>query len=81
MIARFRGLIEPDVLQETRRPASAEDFLHTTAPGPVDVSQPGDSDDPPEDGGTEGRATRLSLRAFAEQRRAYLLEHPELRGP
>ena len=68
IMARYRSLIEKEVEADTRKLESFEDFKKATADAPPEP-QPAQA---PE-GGRPGR-NPPSLRAFAEQRRAYLLK-------
>ncbi|MGE5191156.1 MAG: CotH kinase family protein [Deltaproteobacteria bacterium] len=61
VVARYRALIEKEIEADTRKLESFEEFQKATA----------DNAEAPE--GPGGRRT-LSLRAFADQRRAYLLK-------
>jgi hypothetical protein len=67
VVAQYRTLIEKEVEADTRKLATFEAFKRATAEAPA-------ADGPP-----QGRGPGLSLRAFAEQRRKYLLEHPEVK--
>jgi len=64
VVADLRALIDSEVEADTRKLSSHDAFLRATA-------------DAPRDG--DGGARSLSLRAFADQRRAYLLNHPEIK--
>ena len=66
VVAQYRSLLEKEVEADTRKLTSSEAFRQATA----DAVEPGA---PP------GRRLGLSLRAFAEQRRTYLLNHPEIK--
>jgi hypothetical protein len=68
IVARYRELIEKEVEADTRKLESFEDFKKATADAPPEQQ----AAQPPE-GGRPGR-NPPSLRAFAEQRRAYLLK-------
>ena len=63
VVSRARALIADDVKQETRKLDSFEAFERATADGPV--------------AGGGGRG--MSLRAFADARRAFLLNHPQVK--
>ena len=69
VVAQYRSLIEKEVEADTRKLDSFEDFKKFTA------------DTPPaaEPGGRRGPAgmSGMSLRAFADQRRKYLLDYKE----
>jgi spore coat protein CotH len=68
IVASYRALIDQEVKADTRKLDSYEEFLHLTA----DVAGP--------DGPRTGRGpAKMSLRAFADQRRKYLLEHSEIK--
>jgi hypothetical protein len=68
LVARWRALIEHEVERDTRKLSSLEEFRRLTA-----------DEAPPAAAGARGEPG-LSFRAFAEQRRRYLLEHPEIRA-
>jgi hypothetical protein len=63
VVAASRALIEKEVESDTRKLYSAESFTRATA-------------DKVEDAGPQNR--RMSLRAFADARRKFLLDHPEV---
>lgn len=63
VVAKNRALIEKEVELDTRKLTSLDQFRRTTA-------------DTPGGGGAFGRSG--TLRDFADQRRAYLLKHPEI---
>jgi spore coat protein CotH len=63
LVDQYRALIEREVELDTRKLYSLAEFKASVA------------DVPP----AEGRGSRYNLRAFAEGRRAYLLNHPEIR--
>jgi hypothetical protein len=67
MVGRYRKLIEPVVAEETRGLSTYAAFQKATA-----------DDAPGNEGQPEGRGHEMSLREFADQRRAYLLNHPEI---
>ncbi len=67
MVAQYRALLEKDIEADTRKLDSLWQFRQMTS----------DTIEPPAPGGRPGR--NLSLRAFAEQRRRYLLDHPEVK--
>lgn len=62
VVAQFRALLEKEVAADTRKLMTTEAFLRATADGAEQ--------------NTGGRG--MSLRSFVEQRRKYLLEHPEI---
>jgi hypothetical protein len=64
VVAKHRTTIENEVKADTRKLYSFTEFVRLTA------------DEAPKDGG-RGRGT--NLRAFAEQRRKFLLDHPEIK--
>jgi hypothetical protein len=64
VVAQYRSLIEHEVEIDTRKLESFETFLRVTA------------DEPTEE---RGRGREMPLRTFADQRRAYLLDHAEIR--
>jgi hypothetical protein len=64
VVAKYRALIEDEVKADTRKLDPFAEFARLTA------------DESPKDGG-RGRGT--TLRAFAEQRRKFLLDHPEVK--
>jgi hypothetical protein len=70
VVAQYRSLVEKEVEADTRKLESFEAFQRATA-------------DAPEAGGPPGRdrgpGRGMSLRAFADQRRTYLLSHPEVK--
>jgi hypothetical protein len=68
VVARYRSLIEKEVEADTRKLDSFEEFKELTAEK-AEPMEPGARRGPP----------RLSLRAFAEQRRNFLLNHPEVK--
>ena len=72
IVARYRALIEHEVEIDTRKLSSFEAFRQTT------------SDEPPPDSGrrvaARARGPGMALRAFADQRRKYLLDHPAIRA-
>jgi hypothetical protein len=61
VVAQYRALIEKEVEADTRKLESFEEFEKATA------------DTAPSEGGQGGRRS-LTLRSFADQRRAYLLK-------
>lgn len=68
IVAEYRALLEPEVAKETRSLTTVEAFRKATADQPAAA-----------EGGPEGRRRELSLREFADQRRAYLLAYPAIR--
>ena len=64
VIAQYRKLIEADVKADTRKLYSFESFITAT-------------DDALPTGG--GRTREMSLRTFMDQRREYLINHPEVK--
>ena len=69
VVAKYRAALEPFIAEETRSLASFEEFKRVTA------------DAPGTDGGEAAPGTRaghMTLRAFADQRRKYLLELPSI---
>jgi hypothetical protein len=66
VVARYRSLIEKEVEADTRKLDSSAEFQKLTAAEAGPEAPP-------------GRRVSLSLRAFADQRREYLLNHPEIR--
>jgi hypothetical protein len=67
VVARYRALIEPEVAADTRKLSSLEAFRAAVADAPA-TPTPG------------GGRRESSLRAFADARRAFLLDHPEVKG-
>jgi hypothetical protein len=63
-VAQYRKLIEKEVEADTRKLESFEEFVKLTA-------------DQPAAGRPLGGRDRMSLRAFADQRRKYLLDYKE----
>lgn len=64
VVAQYRKLIEKEVEADTRKTESLEAFKHTTADDSVAAAP---------------RSRDYPLRAFADQRRKYLLNHPEIK--
>ena len=64
LVARYRALIEKEVEADTKKLSSFDDFQRTTA------------DAPGSSGG--GRRSQPPLRTFVEERRAFILAHPEV---
>jgi spore coat protein CotH len=71
-VARYRALIEKEVAADTRKLDSLAAFQRAVSAGEADGSLP-----PAEPG---GRRRSISLKEFADQRRAYLLNHPAIKG-
>jgi hypothetical protein len=67
IVAQRRALIEKDVQADTRKLESLEAFKAALSPDPAAPKKDPNVREP------------LSLRAFVEQRRAYLLNRPELK--
>lgn len=67
IVERYRALIEEEVEADTRKLSTLGAFQKSVADAPAG------SDQPP-----RGR-TAMSLRAFAEGRRKFLLDHPEIK--
>jgi hypothetical protein len=65
VVAQFRAMIEKEIQADTRKLESYEDFLETTSPVAPQQQNP-----PP-----RGQRKPMSLRAFADQRRNYLLNY------
>ena len=76
MVSQYRTLIEKDVELDTRKLDSFDAFKRATA----DVA-PGAAGGPGASG--RGPGGGMNLRAFAEQRQKYLLDHAEVKkaGP
>lgn len=78
----FHQLIAEDVKADTRKLDSYEAFEASLKPAPTPAAGgsaasgvgPG-----PGPGSGRGPGRTISLRAFADERRAYLLEHPEIK--
>ena len=65
VVAQYRELIDQEVRRDTRKLSTYDAFARATA-------------DRPEASG-EGRGRDVPLRTFAEQRRTYLLNSPEIK--
>jgi hypothetical protein len=65
LVQQYQALIADDVKADTRKLDSYEEFLKAS------------SDDVPSEGGFGHRS--ISLKSFVEQRRAFLLNHPEVK--
>jgi hypothetical protein len=68
VVARYRDLIDEEVEADTRKLTDLEAFQAATSDSPAAVAAP-----------AQGRRPSMSLRAFAEARRKYLLEYPEIK--
>jgi spore coat protein CotH len=68
VVAQYRSLIEKEVAMDTRKLDSLAEFQHLTADA-AGAAEPERRFGPPS----------LPLRAFADQRRAYLLNHPDVK--
>jgi hypothetical protein len=66
MVETYVSLIDAEVKADTKKLTSYDAFRQAVSFEPVPV-------------GDGGIRTRLSLRSFAEQRRAFLLNHPEIK--
>jgi hypothetical protein len=66
VVAQYRELIRKEVEADTRKLESFEAFQRTTADEAAPTSSP--------------RGRELPLRSFADQRRAFLLNHAEIKG-
>ncbi|MCC6420609.1 MAG: CotH kinase family protein [Gemmataceae bacterium] len=64
VVARYRALIEGEVERDTRKLYALTEFVAALADTPA----------------ADGRASRYNLRAFADGRRAYLLQHQAIRA-
>ncbi len=71
LVASQRQMIAEAVAKDTRKLVSTVAFLRATA------DTPAAADGPPV---TRGRGPAISLREFADRRRKFLLEHPEIRA-
>jgi hypothetical protein len=67
VVAQYRALIEKEVEADTRQLYSSAAFQAATADGPGPEAR------------SQGRGRGLSLRTFADQRRTYLLNQPEIK--
>ena len=67
IVGRYRALIEEEVEADTRKLSTLGAFQKSVADAPTGGGQP-----------PQGR-TAMSLRAFAEGRRKFLLDHPEIK--
>jgi hypothetical protein len=73
LVAEYRGVIEDEVRADTRKLSSFAAFQRATADAPPEAEATraaGDAAGPP-------RRTPMSLRTFADRRRAYLLRYLE----
>lgn len=68
VVAGYRKLLEKEVEVDTRKLTSLAEFKRATADAAEPVAEP-----------AMRRPPSLSLREFAEQRRKYLLNHPEVK--
>lgn len=68
MVAAFRKVAEPELELDTRKLTPFETFQRVTA-----------EELPKEEPAGQGRRPAMTLRSFAERRRAYLLAHPEIK--
>jgi spore coat protein CotH len=70
VVAQYRALIDREVEIDTRKLSSTEEFRRLTAPevATEPASEPG------------RRPRGMSIRAFVEERRRYLLDHPAIRA-
>jgi hypothetical protein len=75
IVARHRALIEKEVEADTRKLSTTEDFKRALADAPAPPAEA----DAPTDGPRRGPRPSMPLRTFVEQRRAYLLAHPEIK--
>lgn len=67
IVAQYRTLLDKEIAADTRKLYSYEAFRKAVA-------------DAPEAAAPQGQRPRLSLRSFAEQRRRYLLNRPEVQS-
>lgn len=74
VVQQYRSLIEKEVEADTRKLEPFEAFIHAVADAPEEPRQAAEQQGP----GPRGRRSP-GLRGFAEQRRAYLLSHPEVK--
>lgn len=70
VVAKHRALLEPHIAVETRGLARIEDFRRVTADTPQQTAAPAEG---------ERNRQRMSVREFADQRRAYLLSLPVIK--
>jgi hypothetical protein len=67
VVEQYRKLVEKEVEIDTRKLASTDAFRRAVS----DKLEPGAA--------APGRRPAQSLKAFADQRRKYLLDHPEIK--
>lgn len=65
LVNQYASLIDAEIKADTKKLSSYEAFQQTVSA----ESKPG-----------AGGGRQMSLRAFADQRRAFLLNHPEIKG-
>ncbi|MCI0641208.1 MAG: CotH kinase family protein [Gemmataceae bacterium] len=77
VVAQYRTLIEKEVEIDTRKLMTLAAFQQATADAPsrLNPPPPGGEGKP----GPGGRSFGMSLRTFADERRNYLLHHPEVK--
>ena len=78
-VGEYRAMIEEAVEADTRKLSSFAAFQSATSPDAVPPPDAGAQPPPPGDGPPRAGG-RASLRDFAQRRRAYLLEHPEIKA-
>ena len=66
VVDRYVTLIDAEIKADTKKLSSYEAFRQTVSGETAPA--------------TEGRRPHMSLKAFAEQRRKFLLAHPEIKG-
>ncbi len=76
VVAQYRALIEKEVEVDTRKLGTFASFQKVTSDTPAAEPAPPAA----ESGGPRRRPETMSLRAFAEQRRAYLLDYPAIKS-
>lgn len=79
IVARYRALIETEVEADTRKLGTFAAFQKATADTVVAESRESEASEPPRRGFGPPH-NDLSLRAFADQRREYLLSLPEVKS-
>ena len=72
VVAQYRALIEKEIEADTRKLTSLAAFQKATADLPVENAEPAE---------TGRRRGGMSLREFADQRRAYLLGYEATKAP
>lgn len=78
VVAQYRSLIEKEIEADTRKLSSFAGFQKATADSvPKDVKAPADAEPPRRFGPPRNE---LSLRAFADQRRQFLLNHEAVKA-